>query len=779
VGLGLKGARRLLPLRVRAWLRAGHSHGRSLVGKASSILGRLFQRAEKEITQAAAREIGERYPVQSWVGVPRVRAAGRYRVLFVIKPGPFDASTTRYRTYNVIEALGQSGVEVGFIDVDELDQRQAEVLAHDLLVLMRRTATPAIHRLLDAAGKARVPVVFDIDDYVFDREAMPYLDYMKWFYPYILGYRETFDRCEYFTGSTPTLVERARRLGKKSHWIRNGLNSVQIELGLQLLKDRPPRQPGQRVRLGYFSGSSCHQGDFRIIAGPLARLLREYPQVEVMVAGYLDLEEFPELEPFRSRLDRPAFVDWRDLMRLLASVDINLAPMQCNPVYAAKSDLKYYEAGLVKVPSVTSPNPLFEESIRSGHNGLLAYDAEQWYQHLERLVTDEEYRRQLGENAHAHVLATYGPSSVALQALKAYRDILADHRLAAEAKSQGPTVVVLLSDLVKAIRVGSPVLDLVRGLVRESAHVSILAQPDRARELTARQAAAELASFVPVEKLAVGVGCDVPCCDVLIAADAAGAAWAHSYGRRAGRVLYLAAGHETLCHGHAEEDRRVAVGFGLGLEVFALDPVQADFLRGRHGCEVALLPAWNRACGAPPAPGHSPAGVVCFLEPGLSHALRMQVAEALFCLRLRQPQVDLLLTGDPAVLEASPELCACGPRFVPLLLDQALLAHRPVCLFPCGVVPNRQYLECQAAGCLVVVCSELPHWQAQASDAVSWAAPRAECILRSLEDLLIDPVRSTAQLLAGWARARKRCEPAHVAGLLLGHADGREARSAA
>jgi hypothetical protein len=84
---------------------------------------------------------------------------------------------------------------------------------------------------------------------------------------------------------------------------------------------------------------------------------------------------------------------------------------------------------------------------------------------------------------------------------------------------------------------------------------------------------------------------------------------------------------------------------------------------------------------------------------GLSSALRTHLVQALhgLRLRLRQPQLDIFLSGEPTVLEATPALEHHGFRVVPQLLSEALLASRPVCLFPCNVAPTWQLQECQAA----------------------------------------------------------------------------------
>jgi hypothetical protein len=94
----------------------------------------------------------------------------------------------------------------------------------------------------------------------------------------------------------------------------------------------------------------------------------------------------------------------------LARYDIALAPLEVGNVFCeAKSELKYFEAALVGVPTVASPTQPFADAIRDGVTGFLAKSTEQWYEYLERLVTDPALRRKIGKAALHDILYRYGP----------------------------------------------------------------------------------------------------------------------------------------------------------------------------------------------------------------------------------------------------------------------------------------------------------------------------------------------------------------------------------
>jgi glycosyltransferase involved in cell wall biosynthesis len=332
----------------------------------------------------------------------------------------------------LIEALQPFGVAAVALDERLLADHLPWVLGHDLIVLVRRSYRGPIPALLDAAAAAGVPVILDMDDYLFEDLVIPHSEYLRSMPPEQAGailsaYRATFERCRYFTGANAFLTERAAALGKVACRIRNGLNEVQIRLALDLRRRRPAARPGV-VRIGFFSGTSTHNADFGLIAPTLARLLAELPALRLVVVGSLDLGALPELTRFGHRVEHRPLVDWRDLPAEIARVDVNVIPLQVNPFNEGKSNLKYYEAATVDVPSVASPTRALAESITDGADGFLAAGEHDWYAKLRALVVDASLRHRVGQAARRRALREYSPSVVGREAAAAYRAILNCHR---------------------------------------------------------------------------------------------------------------------------------------------------------------------------------------------------------------------------------------------------------------------------------------------------------------------------------------------------------------
>ena len=340
----------------------------------------------------------------------------------------------RYRAYHLIEALALVGLEGTFVALENVRSNLPAILSHDLIVLVRMMHNDTAAELIESARKRGLPIVFDIDDYLFDPWVMPYIEAMHYGMNQAEALRildafgACLDQCDYFTGSTSYLTGQAAEWRKDSFVIRNGLNAAQVLLSRLALEQRSIHRRGHGTRIGYFSGSRTHQADFRVVYPALMSVLREEADTRLAIVGHLDVGDFPGLAPFMDQIDILPARHWSELPAVITGVDINLIPLELTPFNEGKSNLKYYEAGLLKVPSIASPTRIHLENITPGYNGLLARTTEEWYNGLKELITRPERREYMGQNAFEHVMRNYTPSAVGAEAVAIYRQILHHHR---------------------------------------------------------------------------------------------------------------------------------------------------------------------------------------------------------------------------------------------------------------------------------------------------------------------------------------------------------------
>lgn len=305
----------------------------------------------------------------------------------------------RYRCHHRVEQLALAGIEARVVDTDAWDERAA-IAGYDAFILHRVGWRKKLPWFLRESRRLRKPTLYETDDLTFDVESAALrqppagstVDELQGKHE---RQRLTLARSDGATVSTAPLAGHARRANELVAVVPNVVSRAMVAAGEAAAAARADGGP---VTLGYFSGTATHDADFAEIAEPVLHILRERPASELLVVGPLHLDG--RFDAFAERVRRVEEVAWQELPQLIASVDVNLAPLESGNVFAeSKSCVKLLEAALVEVPTIASPIPDFRRVVRDSENGLLAATDEEWASGLRRLVDDGELRRRLGKTA--------------------------------------------------------------------------------------------------------------------------------------------------------------------------------------------------------------------------------------------------------------------------------------------------------------------------------------------------------------------------------------------
>ncbi len=345
--------------------------------------------------------------------------AGTKRIGYVYEKA--EPGTFRYRCYNMVQAINatSSDTSAGYFFLYDLQSIDNLVSHLDVLVLVRVRYDSHVDRLVRQARLKGIPVLYDLDDHIFELETTPLLvsslnqglsrygRIEKWVG--VVGrIRESLEIVDGVITTTEFLEsELERALDLPVEVIPNFLNDEQWEYSEKLRGEE--LQPDEPV-IGYFSGSASHNRDYQIAADGLRAVLEHYPEATLRIAGYLDVPE--SLADFTHRIQRLPFMDFLGLQRAIAEVTLNLSPIQHNVFAHSKSELKYFEAAAVGVPTVASPAPVFTRTISHESNGYLA-DAAEWPDVLLGALADSKGRKAVAKHALEHVGAHYTRAAVA------------------------------------------------------------------------------------------------------------------------------------------------------------------------------------------------------------------------------------------------------------------------------------------------------------------------------------------------------------------------------
>jgi len=168
------------------------------------------------------------------------------------------------------------------------------------------------------------------------------------------------------------------------------------------------KNESNEIRLGW-QGGSAHYQDLHLIRKPLWKLLDKHPNLKIVLQG-VGFNALFSPNPDNGMKDYSDRIEWRawhsdvktypiDLRDMKA--DIAMCPVIDDPFNRGKSELKWIEFSAMKVPCVVSP--VCYKSVKHGRTGLVANTEDEWFEHLDKLISDETYRLEMGERAYNRI----------------------------------------------------------------------------------------------------------------------------------------------------------------------------------------------------------------------------------------------------------------------------------------------------------------------------------------------------------------------------------------
>lgn len=313
----------------------------------------------------------------------------------------------RYRVNHQIEQLEAYGVSCDKIDYDKLTLDCLN--NYRGFVFYRCPILPVIEEFIKLAKENNKTCFYDIDDLVYDTEytnTIKYLDEFdeeqrKLYDDGVIRMGKTLDLCEYGITTTKRLQTEMKKRLKDVYINRNVMSDEMLKYSEKALKE--VKKDKSKIIMGYLSGSITHNDDFRLIMNDVVKILKEYDNVYFQMVGYLDLPD--EMLEVKHKVITTPFLDYRELPNLIRSIDINLAPLETSIFNEAKSENKWTEAALVKIPTIASNTGAFNEVIKNNVTGILCNDDE-WYKKLKELIDNEKLRDEIANNAYEDVMSS-------------------------------------------------------------------------------------------------------------------------------------------------------------------------------------------------------------------------------------------------------------------------------------------------------------------------------------------------------------------------------------
>ncbi len=347
----------------------------------------------------------------------------------------FDNSTFRYRTYNLDQSLGiESNYEISYFLNSEIELILSSISLMSIIIFQRTNWSYEIETLCYLAKTKQIPVLYDIDDLIYN------IDYLKEYvlsidpnvknldkYKEVLfhasNYNLVMKKCEGFICTNNFLADLIKKDYDKPVWIiQNFLNLEQEEISKNLVQNKESLYCADTFKIGYFSGSHSHNNDFKHCVRGIIEFLKKYKNTHLKIVGFIDLP--PEFNHLMDRVEMCPLVSYQNLQYEIAEVDVNIIPLVKDTFTNCKSELKFFESAILKVPTIATDTFIYDKVIDHGKNGLLARDNKDWYEQLNFIYSNPDISKKIALNAHDFCVEKYGNSQQKNELEKTFSSIL-------------------------------------------------------------------------------------------------------------------------------------------------------------------------------------------------------------------------------------------------------------------------------------------------------------------------------------------------------------------
>lgn len=340
------------------------------------------------------------------------------------------AASYVYRCHHQAEMLRLAGCEVEIYMTCTFPYDELIAKKYPIVVAHRIACTDEFENFVVQAHALGMKIIYELDDLIFDVDRLHQVDLYnnfdieekKIFIDQVKRNRQAIELCDGVVVSTNRL-EREIKINFPGIPVIISRNRISQKMEEEAIQARLREITKDKfIRIAYFSGTKSHQKDFAECVDGLYNILQEFPDVRLMIVGYLDIPK--SLHEFSAQIEMLPFVDPSELPYLYRKVDINLAPLESkNDFTECKSELKYFEAGLLGVPTVASSTSGFQVAIKNGFNGHLCSSTREWTDTLRELVTNPELRHRIGQRALEDVNSRYLTRVAAYETLEAWQNL--------------------------------------------------------------------------------------------------------------------------------------------------------------------------------------------------------------------------------------------------------------------------------------------------------------------------------------------------------------------
>lgn len=352
-----------------------------------------------------------------------------------------DTSTFRYRVYNICASLEYSEYFSGtYFFAEELKILSTYILQIDVLILCRYRWSMNVEKLINLAKNRNIPVVFEIDDMVYNTKYISNImstlsvieteeRYDYWF-SYVGRLAKTLEICNCAITTNEFLAKHITDdSGKRCFVIPNTYNYFQAKVSNNYLNQKENQKSEGKFVIGYFSGTPSHICDFLCVAPEVLSFLDEHEDAVLRIVGFMDFPKSMEKYFKNGKIEVFPLTNFIGLQKYIAEVDVNIVPLVNNDFSSCKSELKFFEASIVGTITCATPSYTYKKCIENGKNSFLCEYGE-WKETFEKIyqMRNSKKMKNILARALKDSIENYAYDNVCNQIEDVYNKILREKR---------------------------------------------------------------------------------------------------------------------------------------------------------------------------------------------------------------------------------------------------------------------------------------------------------------------------------------------------------------
>jgi glycosyltransferase involved in cell wall biosynthesis len=313
-----------------------------------------------------------------------------------------DTSSAYYRMYLpsnelIHQGLAYSSVMGALVNNLKFDNKQTMykyvlnyMLASDVIVAqMPKIESLPIFELLKKANKK---IVIETDDLVHKLHSGFDKDKIKNFTDAWDDKQKLWSLADGFICSTSELCRQYSKLFNKPAWLfKNYIDFDNPRWDINKIDN-------DKIIIGWMGGNS-HSDDLRLIEPVIDEVLKDY-DVQFQFVTFCPEWLKKKLGLNVRYIPTSGAID--SYTPMIAQFDIGVCPLIDNEFNRCKSDLKYLEYSMLKVPTIASKANVYTDI--NNINGILVRNTtKEWVNAITKLIEDKPLRERLGNEAYSYV----------------------------------------------------------------------------------------------------------------------------------------------------------------------------------------------------------------------------------------------------------------------------------------------------------------------------------------------------------------------------------------